>query len=632
MKDKRTRIELLSPARNAECGIEAILHGADAVYIGGPAFGARAAAGNSIDDIGRLCNFAHPYGAKVYVTLNTLLTDNELSQAERIIHALYAAGVDALIVQDMGVLRLNLPPIALHASTQTELSSPAKARFLEQVGFTQLVLARELSLDEIRSIRQSTTVPLEAFVHGALCVSYSGHCYASQFCFGRSANRGECAQFCRLAFDLVDADGQVIKHNKHLLSLRDMNRTQSLEEMMDAGISSFKIEGRLKDISYVKNVTAHYRQRIDEVLSRRSDSYVRSSWGSSKHTFTPKVEKSFNRGFTDYFLHRRTADIHCFDTPKAIGEYVGRVGRVSRHSFDITESHCTFTGGDGLCYFDTEGRLHGFRINRAEGSTLHPSEMPRLTRGTRLFRNVDHHFEKTLARPSATRRLQAAFLLTDTPWGYALRLSDESGLHTTLGFAYEKQAARTPQSENIRRQLTRLGDTPFAVAETAVDIRLSPLPDGSREHFIPSSQLSEWRRLCADKLLAVHRIRHAHELRGTEQAQAPCPTHHLTYMDNVANTHARHFYHAHGATHIAPAFELQTPPPGSPLMECRHCLRFALGACPQHQGSTTPPWREPLSLRLSDGRSFPLRFDCRRCRMEVSSPSQPTRTATKRNP
>lgn len=621
MKDQRTRIELLSPARNAECGIEAILHGADAVYIGGPAFGARAAAGNSIDDIARLCSFAHPYGARVYVTLNTLLTDDELPQAERIIHALYAVGVDALIVQDMGVLRLNLPPIALHASTQTELSTPAKARFLEQVGFTQLVLARELSLDEIRSIRRSTTVPLEAFVHGALCVSYSGHCYASQFCFGRSANRGECAQFCRLAFDLVDADGRTLVRQKHLLSLRDMNRSQSLEEMMDAGISSFKIEGRLKDVSYVKNVTAHYRQRIDEVLSRRPDRYVRSSWGHSRLSFTPKVEKSFNRGFTDYFLHRRTADIHCFDTPKAIGEYVGRVSRVGRHSFDIiAEEHCTFAGGDGFCHFDTSGKLHGFRINRAEGCTLHPSEMPKLTPGTPLYRNTDHLFEKTLARPSATRRLRATFLLTDTPWGYALRLSDESGQHVTLGFACEKQWARTPQTENIRRQLTRMGDTPFAVDAEAVELRLSPPADSAgQDHFIPSSLLSRWRRQCADKLLAVHRIRHHRELRATEQTLAPCPTQHLTYMDNVANSLAREFYHAHGATHIAPAFELQPPPPGSTLMECRHCLRYALGHCPRHHRAATP-WREPLSLRLPDGRSFPLRFCCRECRMEVCSP------------
>ena len=618
MKDKRTRIELLSPARNAECGIEAIRHGADAVYIGGPAFGARAAAGNNIDDIARLCDFAHPYGAKVYVTLNTLLTDEELNRAERIIHDLYAAGVDALIVQDMGVLRLNLPPIALHASTQTELSSPEKARFLEQVGFTQLVLARELSLDEIKCIRQNTTVPLEAFVHGALCVSYSGHCYASQFCFQRSANRGECAQFCRLAFDLVDADGQTLVRDKHLLSLRDMNRSQSLEEMMEAGISSFKIEGRLKDVSYVKNVTAYYRQRIDEVLQRHPDRYVRSSHGRSELSFVPRPEKSFNRGFTDYFLHGRTPNIHCFDTPKAIGEYVGRVGRMGRNNFDITESHTTFAGGDGLCYFDIDGKLQGFRLNRAEGRTLYPSEMPRLTRGVRLYRNTDHLFEKTLARPSATRKLRASFLLTDTPWGYALRLKDESGLHVTLGFACEKQAARTPQRENICKQLTRMGDTPFAVDAAEIEMQLRPLADGSREHFIPASLLGEWRRLCADKLLAVHRINLRREMRGNEQAEARCPETRLTYMDNVANTRARDFYTAHGATDIAPAFEVQTPAESTTLMVCRHCLRFALGHCPKHHRQPAP-WREPLALRLPDGRSFPLRFDCKNCRMEVHS-------------
>ena len=621
MKDKRTHIELLSPARNAECGIEAIRHGADAVYIGGPAFGARAAAGNSIDDIARLCDFAHPYGAKVYVTLNTVLTDEELDRAERIIHDLYAAGVDALIVQDMGVLRLNLPPIALHASTQTELSSPEKARFLEQVGFTQLVLARELSLEEIRSIRQNTTVPLEAFVHGALCVSYSGHCYASQFCFHRSANRGECAQFCRLAFDLVDADGQTLVRDKHLLSLRDMNRSQSLEEMMEAGISSFKIEGRLKDVSYVKNVTAYYRQRIDEVLERHPDRYVRSSQGHSELSFVPRPEKSFNRGFTDYCLHGRTPNIHCFDTPKAIGEYVGRVGRMGRNHFDITESRSTFAGGDGLCYFDTDGKLQGFRINRAEGHTLYPSEMPRLTRGVRLYRNTDHIFEKTLARPSATRKLRASFLFTDTPWGYVLRLNDESGLHVTLGFDCEKQPARTPQRDNICKQLTRMGDTPFAVDAAAVDIQLRPLADGSLEHFIPASQLGEWRRLCAEKLLAVHRINLKREMRGSEQAEARCPEARLTYMDNVANARARHFYTSHGAMEISPAFEVQPPSGSTTLMVCRHCLRFALGHCPKHHRQPAP-WHEPLALRLPDGRSFPLRFDCKNCRMEVHSSEQ----------
>lgn len=625
MKYNRTRIELLSPARNPECGMEAIRHGADAVYIGGPAFGARAAAGNSIDDIAELCHFAHIYGAKVYVTLNTLLTDAELPEAERIIHDLYAVGVDALIVQDMGILRLHLPPIALHASTQTELSTPEKARFLEQAGFTQLVLARELSLDEIKCIRRSTTVPLEAFVHGALCVSYSGHCYASQFCFGRSANRGECAQFCRLAFDLVDADGKVLAHDKHLLSLRDMNRSHSLEEMMDAGICSFKIEGRLKDVSYVKNVTAYYRQRIDEVLARRPEQYVRASHGETQLSFCPAPEKSFNRGFTDYFLHGRTNDIHCFDTPKAIGEYVGRVARVGRHDFDITESYSTFAGGDGLCFIDTNGKLQGFRINRAEGHTLYPSEMPRLTRGLRLYRNTDHHFEKILARPSATRRLRASFLLSDTPWGYALTLRDESGLHVTLGFDHEKQPARTAQHDNICRQLTRMGDTPFAVDADSVEIFLRSLPDGNKEHFIPASVLAEWRRQCADRLLAVHRINYRREMRGYEQREALFPRTKLTYMDNVANVRAKDFYTAHGASDIAPAFELQTPAAGSVLMRCRHCLRFALGHCSKQQRQPLP-WREPLSLRLPDGRSFPLRFDCKHCIMEVHSYTPKTTT------
>lgn len=626
----KRKIELLSPARTADCGMEAVRHGADAVYIGGPAFGARAAAGNSIEDIERLCDFAHTFDARVYVALNTILTDNELLQAERLIHKLYRAGCDALIVQDMGLLRIDLPPIAMHASTQAEISNPDKARFLEQAGFSQLVLARELSLKEIAAVRAATTVPLEAFVHGALCVSYSGHCYASQHCFGRSANRGECAQFCRLAFDLADADGRIVIRDKHLLSLRDMNRSGHIEEMMDAGISSFKIEGRLKDTAYVKNITAFYRQRIDEVLQRRAADYERSSFGKTVTTFHPQAEKSFNRGFTTYFLHGRGEPVHSFDTPKATGERVGRVATVGKRSFTICDGTATFAGGDGLCFTDKQGKLQGFRVNRAEGHTLFPATMPPLLPGMEIYRNTNHEFEKLLAKPSATRRLHTCIRLRDTENGYTLEMEDESGRRVTVFFGMEKQAAHTPQTENIVRQLCKLGDTPFEATAADVDIRLAPLPatgdaadgEGGHEHFIPASVIAGWRRTCTEKLMAAHRATYWRELREPRGLpDCRTPEKHLTYMDNVMNRLARDFYLAHGAVSVAPAFEAEPPQAADGtvvVMECRHCLRHALGYCPATHHRKWP-WKEPLHLRMPDGRTFPLHFDCKRCVMQVKA-------------
>lgn len=626
----KRRIELLSPARTADCGIEAVRHGADAVYIGGPAFGARAAAGNSIEDIARLCDFAHTFDARVYVTLNTILTDSELLQAEQLIGKLYRAGCDALIVQDMGLLQLDLPPIALHASTQAEISSPEKARFLEQAGFSQLVLARELSLREIAAVRAATTVPLEAFVHGALCVSYSGHCYASQHCFGRSANRGECAQFCRLAFDLTDANGCTLIRDKHLLSLRDMNRSNYIEEMMDAGISSFKIEGRLKDTAYVKNITALYRQRIDEVLQRRAAEYERSSFGKTITTFHPRAEKSFNRGFTSYFLHGRGEPVHSFDTPKSIGEHVGRVAAVGKRSFTIGDTTATFAGGDGLCFRDKQGKLQGFRVNRAEGRTLFPATMPALHPGMEIYRNTDHEFEKLLAKPSATRRLRTSLRLHDTESGYALEMADESGRRVAVHFTMEKQAAHTPQRENIARQLCKLGETPFEASTADVEICLTPLPapadtngdECRRDHFIPASVIAGWRRICTEKLMAAHRATYRCELREMrEHPDCHAPQKHLTYMDNVMNRGARRFYLEHGAESVAPAFEAEPPQTADGcivVMECRHCIRHALGYCPSAHHRKWP-WTEPLALRMPDGRSFPLHFDCKRCVMQVKA-------------
>lgn len=600
-------IELLCPAKNAETAFEAIRCGADAVYIGGPSFGARASAGNSVEDIRALCDFAHIFGVRVYVTLNTILYDDELEQVERLVWQLYDAGVDALITQDLAFWEMDLPPIALHASTQMDTCTPEKAQFLERAGYSQIVVARELSLRQLKSITSAVSVPVEAFVHGALCVSYSGRCYVSQHCFGRSANRGNCAQFCRLSFELVDANGKVLSSG-HQLSMRDMNRTDSIEEMLDVGVSSFKIEGRLKDLNYVRNVTAHYRKEIDAILQRRPNEFVRSSHGYSKMGFTPQVEKSFNRAFTDYFLHGRRPDILSLRTPKAIGAPVGRVKCVGRRSFSV-DSSVEFANGDGLCYFDAEGVLQGFRVNRVEGHELFPLRMPTFLRpGTELFRNEDRAFEKVLARKQTERVLRVVIRLTERLGeGYDLSARVENGVECRLFFPAQCEDAKTPQQENVSRQLSRLGGTPFEA--TAVEI------GWERDRFLPASLLADWRREMVTVLLNECRKNHVRDVRRT--AVAPIVTEGLVwdYTANVANASARRFLERHGVKGVEPAFEIR-PAADAKLMTCRHCLRYSHGQCPRETGHR-PLWREPLALRLPDGREFPLTFDCVRCEMSV---------------
>ncbi len=601
-------IELLSPAKNLECGLAAVDHGADAVYIGAPRFGARAAAGNSPEDIARLVEYAHVYGVRIYVTVNTILKDEELAETERLIHDLYRIGVDALIVQDMGITRLHLPPIPLHASTQMDNRTPEKVRFLAEAGFRQVVLARELSLQEIRHIHEACPQTLlEVFVHGALCVSYSGQCYASQACFGRSANRGECAQFCRLPFSLVDADGKTMVRDKHLLSLKDLNQSDRLEQLLDAGASSLKIEGRLKDVAYVKNVTAAYRLRLDEILSRRSE-YVRSSSGSSRYTFTPQLDKSFSRGFTHYFLQGRGEDIASFDTPKSLGEEMGMLKEQRGHSFTVAGVK-SFHNGDGICYLDGQGRLQGFRVNRVEDNRIFPAgEVPRIPPRTRLYRNFDQEFEKLLARKSAERKIALRWALWETPQGFALSAEDEDGNRAARSFDYPKELARSPQDANLRAQLGKLGNTPFeAVGE--MDIRLAD------NWFLPASVVTDWRRQVVDCLLQVRRIRYRREWQVWRPTAHAFPLASLTYLGNVMNGEARRFYLEHGVATVAPAYEAQAVPEAV-LMFCRHCLRYSMGWCPTFQKKRSP-YREPYYLVSSDGRRFRLSFDCKNCQMKV---------------
>ena len=603
---KQRPIELLAPAKNLECGIEAINHGADAVYIGAPRFGARAAAGNSIEDIKALVEHAHLYNARIYVTVNTILHDEELPETEKMIWELYRAGVDALIIQDMGITRLNLPPIALHASTQMDNRTPEKVKFLSDIGFRQVVLARELSLDEIKKIHDSCPETLlEVFIHGALCVSYSGQCYVSQACYGRSANRGECAQFCRLAFDLIDSNGKTIEQNKHLLSLKDMNQSDNLEALLDAGATSLKIEGRLKDVSYVKNVTAYYRQKLDAIFKYRKE-YVRASSGTVKTTFTPQLDKSFSRGFTDYFLRGRNPGIFSFSTPKSLGEEVGTVKEIRGNYFTVAGVK-SFSNGDGLCYIDDNGRLQGFRVNRVENNKLFPQDMPRLKPKTRLYRNFDQEFEKLMQKKSAERKMAVDICLTENNFGFTLSLTDEDDNSVSLTLQRAKEPARTPQTDNLRNQLGKLGNTPFEAKDIKIDL--------SDNWFIPSSELSELRRNAVEKLLEARRINYRREVFRLKETKSKFPVSTLTYLGNVMNSSAAEFYKNHGVLKVMPAFEKEQPK-DAVLMFCKHCIRYSMGWCPVHH-KVRSPFREPYYLVSSDGRRFRLEFDCKQCQMKV---------------
>ena len=645
-------LELLAPAKNLECGIAAIDHGADAVYIGAPKFGARAAAGNSIEDIRQLCDYAHQYHAKVHVTVNTIIYDSEIKDTLLMIRQLQSAGVDALLLQDMGVLFAlqGEAPLAtdfkwsefLHSSTQCDTRTADKVKWLQSLGFYRAVLARELSVKEIEAIHAAVPdMELEVFVHGALCVCYSGVCYASEYCFDRSANRGECAQFCRMKFDLLDADGQEIEHQRHLLSLKDMCQIDHLEALADAGACSFKIEGRLKDVDYVKNVVAAYSQRLDEICRKRSGEYERPSLGRPRYAFEPNLKKTFNRGFTNYFLRGRQIDITSFDTPKAIGEYVGKVKELRGNSFNVA-SVSSFANGDGLCFINDERELEGFRVNRAEGNRLFPLEMPRHLRpGVALYRNNDVAFGKLLAGKTAERKIpvKIVFDLYDEAGtsGFSAKayyckeqgktsfVSGDTEESASLQYmatevvAFEHSIAKKPQRDNIIKQLSKLGGTIYECLE--VEIR-----NDADQYFIPSSVLTDLRRSLVSSSL---RTGIAQE---SSHAEAPCDTPssvkawqpeyaRYSYLYNIANQSARTFYQAHGMAKADYAFELRNEAERQDdvlLMQCRHCLRYSLGYCVK-RGGRKPTWKEPLFLRLGDGRKFRLQFACNECQMNVYS-------------
>lgn len=597
-------IELLSPAKNLQCGIEAVNHGADAVYIGAPQFSARAAAGNSIQDIEQLVNYAHRYYARVYVAFNTILKENELELAAKMVGQLHELGADALIVQDMALTEID-SPIPLHASTQMDNRSAEKVRFLEDIGFSQVVLARELSLDQIREIARQTTVPLEVFVHGALCVSYSGQCYLSQALSGRSANRGECAQYCRLPYTLQDAAGRTLATNKHLLSLKDMNRSDFLEELLDAGVSSLKIEGRLKDLSYVKNVTAWYRKKLDEIFLRRSE-YAAASSGKCAFDFVPDVEKSFNRRFTDYFLKGRKKEITSFDTPKYIGEEIGRVKEVGKNYLLISGAKA-LSNGDGLSFFDERSAFRGFRVNRVEKNKIYPAEMPEIKPHTPLFRNYDHAFEKQMAQKTAERKIGINMTLTEIPGGFALSAEDEDGVTTSVSVEWQKELAGKDQSEQIRAQLSKLGNTLFEAKEIRILFQ--------DMWFLPASLPARLRRMLVEELLQARQALCPQPQRPKAKDGISYPQTSLTYLGNVSNSLAKQAYKRYGVERVDDAFEL-SPIAQVPLMFTKHCLKYSFGYCPRAGNMRRTPIKEPLYLLSPHGR-LELEFNCKDCEMHV---------------
>ncbi|MDR3046144.1 MAG: U32 family peptidase [Bacteroidales bacterium] len=603
--NKVRQIELLAPAGNADIGVEAINHGADAVYIGAPKFSARAAAGNSLDDIRRLADYAHLFSAKVYVALNTILYDVELAKTEQIIRNCYDIGVDAMIIQDMGILKLDIPPIPLHASTQCDNRDIARIKFLENVGFSQIVLARELSLEEIHTIAKQTNVRLEAFVHGALCVSYSGQCYISQAIMGRSANRGECAQFCRMPYNLQDAEGNILSSNKHLLSLKDLNQSENLELLLDAGISSLKIEGRLKEMSYIKNITAYYRQKLDAIFEKRTD-LRRASSGLVTHFFTPTPNKSFNRSFTTYFLNGRDHTLISPHTPKAIGEPIGTVKTIENNYFIFTGEK-QLHNGDGICFFNAQHELQGFRVNRVEQGRVFPLEMPLLTLNTELYRNWNNDFEKILAKKSAERKIALEFLLEETPSGFSLTAIDEDKCKAVIFIDLEKKTAHNDQSENIRLQLSKLGNTLFYLNNLIVNF--------SNNWFIPSSILSDLRRQVGDKLILERKKQYLQPHRIIPEHFPLFPETHLSYLHNVANHQAEQFYKDCGVEDIEPAFEKKSKPT-HPVMFTKYCILHEIGCCKKEK-QPAKKILEPLYLLTGKNR-FQLRFDCQQCMMEVN--------------
>ncbi|WP_295461207.1 U32 family peptidase [uncultured Pseudomonas sp.] len=620
-------LELLSPARDVGIAREAILHGADAVYIGGPSFGARHNACNEVSEIAELVKFARRYHARVFTTINTILHDDELEPARKLIHQLYDAGVDALIVQDMGVLELDIPPIELHASTQTDIRTLGRAKFLDQAGFSQLVLARELNLKEIAAIAAETEAAIEFFIHGALCVAFSGQCNISHAQTGRSANRGDCSQACRLPYTLKDEKGGVIAYEKHLLSMKDNNQSANLRALVEAGVRSFKIEGRYKDVGYVKNITAYYRQLLDEILEDRSD-LARASSGHTAHFFVPDPDKTFHRGSTDYFVTERKVDIGAFDSPTFTGLPVGQVEKVNKRDF-IAVTQEPLSNGDGLNVL-VKREVVGFRANVAELKgefeedgekryryRVEPNEMPeglfRLRPNHPLSRNLDHNWQQALLKTSAERRIGVRWQAELREEHLRLTAISEEGVSVTVALDGPFGVANKPEQalEGLRDLLTQLGTTEYHALDVALD--------APQAFFVPNSQLKALRREAIEQLTAARVAAHPRGRRKAETTPPPVyPEAHLSFLYNVYNQKARDFYHRHGVQLIDAAYEAHEELGEVPVMITKHCLRFSFNLCPKQAKGVTGVRTKVAPMQLVHGDEvLTLKFDCKPCEMHV---------------
>ncbi|MCE0845446.1 U32 family peptidase [Buttiauxella sp. A2-C1_F] len=618
MRLHANHLELLSPARDTSIAREAILHGADAVYIGGPGFGARHNAGNSLQDLAELVPFAHRYGAKIFVTLNTILHDNELEPARRMIHDLYQVGVDALIVQDMGVLEMDLPPIEIHASTQCDIRSVEKAKFLSDAGFSQIVLARELNLNQIRAIHDNVDATIEFFIHGALCVAYSGQCNISHAQTGRSANRGDCSQACRLPYTLKDDQGRVVAYEKHLLSMKDNDQSANLAALVDAGVRSFKIEGRYKDMSYVKNITAYYRQLLDELMEQRTD-LVRASAGKTSHFFIPSPDKTFHRGSTDYFVNERKIDIGAFDSPKYIGLPVGEVLKVGKDFLDVNVTD-TLTNGDGLNVL-IKRDIVGFRANTVEKTgknqyRVWPNEMPETLKNVRpnhpLNRNLDHNWQQALTKTSSERRIAVDLELGGWEEQLILTLTSEDGVSVTKTLEGQFEVANNPEKaySNLRDGLTKLGQTMYQARKVELNLP-APL-------FVPNSQLNQLRREAIDELTDARLQQYQRGTRKPVSVPPPVyPDEHLTFLANVYNHKAREFYQRYGVKLIDAAYEAHEEKGEVPVMITKHCLRFAFNLCPKQAKGSVKSWKATPMQLVHQDEVLTLKFDCKPCEMHV---------------
>ena len=582
---EQRKLTLLAPARDLEIGIAAIQAGADAVYIGAPEFGARQAAGNSLEDIAQLVQYAHRFGAQVLVTLNTLLHDDEYFRACALAHELYKVGVDALIIQDLNLLNYDLPPIRLHASTQCDNRTPEQVLHLQQLGFRRAVLARELSLKQIKNISNELLIhnskfkiELEAFVHGALCVSYSGRCYLSEELMNRSANRGCCAQLCRQRYDLLDKAGNEILdnngqpiHQRYLLSLQDMDRSMYLADLIEAGVTTFKIEGRLKDRDYVTNIVAYYRQLLDKLIDSTPELEHASTRSVYQYDFMPNPAKTFHRGETDYFLHGRTTNMANWQTPKSTGEKVGRVIAIRKDAICVQlQPNITLHNGDGICFGDK-----GFAINRVDGDWIYPNQMPNIQRGTILYRNADTEFLRSL---QARRKIPVDIRFAAIARGYRLTIGDK-----TVVFEVEHQPAINPEQSwrNITQQLSKLGETDFILKDIYI-FDFGVYCSDSFPYFIPTSQLNQWRREVITSYCNASDGSHT---------EANC---HLQQSDLQAKTNYREANY--------------------PLMTCKYCILYELGHCRKINSMIN----EPRYLRLQNGTLLSLEFDCKNCEMRIN--------------